>query len=490
MLKLMSLVLLIFTFNALAFEHFITRDGHQLYDGIKDFRFFGIHAPELHRIENDAKGKCKADPRDWGQYFQWPTADEQENWIKALTKTGHQAMRIYVLSVEQKDDRRCARETHIMAPSTSQGMPILNENAMQVYDRMIMLADKHKLRLILPFIDHWEWWGGRKQLAVFYDETEDDFYDVNSKTFQAYLDIISQVIQRKNTLTGRYYYEEKAIMAWETGNELKTTTAPFLQQTAALIRKLAPNQLVMDGTYLTINEFALNNPDIDIISNHFYTVNNNNRPETIKNDLQKIAGKKAYFVGEFGLEEPDLLSNIMQTAVHHSYKGAKTVGAFIWGFRGHRHNGGFYFHRESTGTYSYRLPGFSEANTNAELDVVRIVRTAIAQANGHQSIIPLPVPEPPILRDIHSSKNIMWMGAPIGRTYRIERAISQNGPWQIIGDNVSDGKLVFNPEIDILFSDSATLSPSLSYFYRIIAKNESGESTASNVVQYQPMNEQ
>lgn len=45
----------------------------------KVFRFAGIHAPELHRIEDDARGPCRADPRGWGQYFKWPTAQEQQN---------------------------------------------------------------------------------------------------------------------------------------------------------------------------------------------------------------------------------------------------------------------------------------------------------------------------------------------------------------------------------------------------------------------------
>ncbi len=64
------------------FTHFITRDGATLKDGDKVFRFAGIHAPELHRIEDDARGPCRADPRGWGQYFKWPTAQEQQNWIR------------------------------------------------------------------------------------------------------------------------------------------------------------------------------------------------------------------------------------------------------------------------------------------------------------------------------------------------------------------------------------------------------------------------
>lgn len=473
--------LIFICFGTQAFEHYISRQGSVLYDGEAIFRFAGIHAPELHRIEDDALGKCPSDPRGWGQYFKWPTAEEQENWIKALVKTGHKAMRIYTLSIEEKSDHLCARDTHILAPLEKGQMPRLNEQAMQVYDRMIAIADTQGLRLILPFIDHWEWWGGRKQLAAFYNENEDDFYDIHSQTFAAYLDIIRQVITRKNSITGRVYAEEKAIMAWETGNELKLTNQAFLNKTVDLIAHLAPNQLIIDGTYLRINEFALNNPNVDIISNHFYTVNDNNKADTIKTDLATINGQKAYLVGEFGLVNAKQLDHIMQTAVNYDHNGAKAVGAFIWGFRGHRHDGGFYFHREYTGHYSYRLPGFPEASANQEQAVVELVRKAQSQLNGLTGVPPLPIPEPPKLRSVSSVENIRWMGSPVGRTYRIERAVDISGPWAIVGDKVSDGKQVFKPETDRLFSDTDKLKSGQTYYYRVIAENESGQSDPSNI---------
>lgn len=340
------------------FEHFITRDGAALKDGDRLFRFAGIHAPELHRIEDDARGTCKADPRGWGQYFKWPTAEEQENWIKALVQTGAKAQRVYVLSVQQENDAACGRETHILSPETPDGMPRLNEAAMKVYDNMIAEADKQGLRLILPFIDHWWWWGGREQLASFYHEKPEDFYRTDSKTFQAYLDVIRQVITRTNTITGRHYYDEKAIMAWETGNELEDTNADFLHQTSAWIRKWAPHQLVVDGTYKKVNDFALSDPNVDIISNHYYTNANNNHPGQVRKDLEAIGGKKVYLVGEFGLLDQKDLDAIMQSIVHTEVNGEQAAGGFIWGFRGHRHDGGFYWHKEYTGHYSYHLPGF------------------------------------------------------------------------------------------------------------------------------------
>ncbi|MBW8192114.1 beta-mannanase man5E [Neiella marina] len=469
---------------ALAFEHFISRDGHQLKDGNEVFRFAGIHAPELHRIEDQARGKCLDDPRGWGQYFKWPTAQEQENWIQSLVLTGHKAMRVYVLSIATQWDQACERETHILPPNTADGMPRLNEAAMVHYDRMIALADKHGLRLILPFVDHWKWWGGRNDLAAFYGEHEDDFYDINSKTYAAYQSIIKQVTGRTNTFTGRKYNEEKAIMAWETGNELKLSNESFVRTTATLIKHQAPNQLVIDGTYLKVNEFSLSDPNVDIITNHFYTVNGNNNPEQILKDLKAINGKKVYFIGEFGLDSAARLNSIMQAAVHQQYNGAQAAGALFWHFRGHRHDGGYYWHKEVTGHYAYHLPGSPENYRNEEMAMADGARLAIAQMDGAQQMQPLPVPQAPVLRPIDTPNNFKWLGAPVGRWYRFERAMREDGPWQIIGDGISDGRNGFNPATDTLFADPMPRQAGQTYFYRVIAFNETGQSIPSNIETY------
>lgn len=465
---------------------FITRDGHRLMDGDKEFRFAGIHAPELHRVEDDSRGVCEADPRGWGQHFKWPTPLEQENWIKALVKSGHKAMRVYVLSVATPFDDACGRETHILPPDMPGGLPRLNEKAMVHYDRMIALAERHNLRLILPFIDHWSWWGGRDELAAFYGEKGADLHDTSSKTYVAYINIIKQVIQRRNTITGRLYRDEPAIMAWETGNELKESTEAFVRRTAAYIKMLDPNHLVVDGTYLKVNEFSLRDPNVDIISNHFYTTNDNNNPEQVLKDLRAIDGRKVYFIGEFGLRDAEGLNDIMQAAVHTSHNGARAAGALVWGFRGHREEGGFYWHKEHTGHYSYHLPGFPENDGNQEQAVVDLVRLAQAQMDGKSSAPPLPEPEAPLLHDIQDpAEKIHWLGAPLGRFYRVERADNPAGPWRVVGEKVSDGRNEFDPAYDVLFRDQSQLQPGQLYYYRVIAVNESGESPPSNVVRAQ-----
>ncbi|MGQ7147604.1 hypothetical protein ACUOA8_54170, partial [Escherichia sp. SS-MK2] len=75
---------------------------------------------------------------------------------------------------------------------------------------------------------------------------------------------------------------------------------------------------------------------------------------------------------------------------------AQAAGGFIWGFRGHRHDGGFYWHKEYTGHYSYHLPGFPvEGKANQEMEVVDLVRNASAQMAGLEKAPALPVPKAP-----------------------------------------------------------------------------------------------
>ena len=463
------------------FSHFITREGSQLLDGDKVLRFAGLHAPELHRIEDDERGVCKADRRGWGQYFKWPTSDEQQNWIRSLVRSGQKVTRIYVLSVAQSDDAMCERQVHILPPIDASHMPRLNETAMQVFDNMIALADQEGLRLIVPFIDHWSWWGGRAELAAFYAESADDFYDPNSKTYQAYQSIIQQVITRTNSITGRKYFEEKAIMAWETGNELKDSTPEFVTPTSALIKRLAPQQLVVDGNYLTVLSTSLDDPNVDIISNHFYSSNHNNKPQTIVDNLTAIQGKKAYIVGEFGLLPLDQIQRILQGAVSIDVNGAQTSGALVWGFRGRRHNGGFYWHREGNSDYySYHLPGFVEGAANDEQAVINALRQAQAGMLGEINAPPLPIPLAPKLRPISQNRDINWLGSPVGRQYRIERKALNDNQWQVIVSGITDGKNQYDSRVDNLFTDTQALSPGKTYVYRVIASHESGESPPSN----------
>jgi hypothetical protein len=86
------------------FTHFITRDGATSRTATRCFVSPGSTRRSC-TASKTMPAACKADPRGWGQYFKWPTAQEQQNWIQAMVQTGAKAQRVYVLSVQQEFDR-------------------------------------------------------------------------------------------------------------------------------------------------------------------------------------------------------------------------------------------------------------------------------------------------------------------------------------------------------------------------------------------------
>jgi mannan endo-1,4-beta-mannosidase len=172
----------------------------------------------------------------------------------------------------------------------------------------------------------------------------------------------------------------------------------------------------------------------------------------------------------------EMLAAIVRTEAD----GARTAGALVWGYRGRRHDGGHYWHREgSSDYYSYHLPGFVENDAFEEVAVVDAVRQAQARMQGRDRPLPLPRPEAPQLRPIGGDNVLRWLGAPVARSYRIERSTQGLDDWEVIADDVSDGANRFDPRSDTLFVDrDADEGP---YDYRVIAINESGESPPSNV---------
>lgn len=113
----------------------------------------------------------------------------------------------------------------------------------------------------------------------------------------------------------------------------------------------------------------------------------------------------------------------------------------------------------------------------------RLVRTAAAQMNGQENAPPLPKPDAPTLRATDSPFAINWLGAAVGRAYDVERADSASGPWKVVGRDISDGVNEWNPQtMDLFRDDYRSLQLGNTYYYRVIAKNESGSSAPSNVI--------
>lgn len=234
-----------------------------------------------------------------------------------------------------------------------QGKGQYNERLFQDLDRLLVLARKHDVRVIMPFIDNWDWWGGVAQFAGLYGQPFARFYD-HPDVVQGFHDFVTFIVTRVNTVNGIAYRDDPTILAWETGNELDyddikdgvPTSAAMEQWTAdmaALLKGLDPNHLVVDGRLLrsrAVSPAALSDSNIDIISDHFYP----NLPMGLEERLDHLVGftrgHKPFIIGEFGLVMPETMDHFLNKVRNEP----AITGALLWSLRPHSHQGGFYWY--------------------------------------------------------------------------------------------------------------------------------------------------
>lgn len=435
------------------FDHFITAKADKLMDGSKEFRFVSYNIPNLHYLED---------------YFQfdspspWRLPDEFEirDALKAIKIDGGRVARIYTMSV-----RRAGETNDIIRHVEGPGM--FNEKAFRTLDKVLQIANEQGVRLIIPFVDNWWWWGGAAEYAAFRNKTAAQFW-TDPQLIDDFKKTLSFILNRKNTFTGTLYKNDKAVLGWETGNELN---APFSWQNeiAAYVKSIDKNHLVLEGTHVQLlSEKEVDNPNFDVLSTHYYSPIAQAIPNVLKNrELTK--GRKPYFVGEFGYKNPDDVKTIIDTVINNGISGI-----MIWSMRFHNRNGGFYQHGENYGVGSYRFPGFESGSIYSEKIIMDYMRQGAYKINGE--VMPaLPIPAPPIIKNIPDVYDISWQGSTGASSYAVQRRTTGTKIWETIADTVSDADAVFRP----LYNDS-TAMPGKSYYYRIIAKNSSGASLPSN----------
>lgn len=436
--------------------NFITVSGDKLMDGDKEFRFISLNYP----------GAASDD------------AFSQEDAIRTIAAIGGKVTRSYTIGV-LKPDGSNAGSAMVTAPGE------FNSDAFLKLDNAIALCEKYGVRLIVPLVDHWQWVGGIESYAAFRNKPYDgdnlwNFY-TDLQLREDFKKTIEYVLNRTNTVTGRLYKDEPAILAWETGNELggyKQNLFPqeWTTDIAAFIKSQNPKQLVMDGRF-EINAASVEEPNVDVLSNHYYT---GSFLEKTKNDRAISKGKKPWILGEFGLyTKASDFETIFKEVVNNG-----TSGAMIWSLRPHRSTYGFKWHDEDPGNWaSYHWPGFDAGDYYDEENIIRSVYRYAQLIDGKvPSAIPAPDPSPefaPLLNPITSVGDINWRGVVGGAWYEIQRTETpeDESSWVTVGDNFQDGGRAGTPT----FHDTKAITGK-TYHYRVRGKNESGASAWSNVV--------
>lgn len=441
------------------FEYFITRRGDKLMDGRREFRFISFNIPTLHYIEDNI-------PFDQTNDWRLPDDFEITDALTSIQQMGGRVARIYTLSV-RKPGEDASIPRHVLGPGQ------FNDEAFRVLDKMLEVANKTGVRIIIPFVDNWVWWGGIQEYAGFRGKTKEQFW-TDPELIADFKKTIEFVITRTNSYTGVKYKDDKAVFAWETGNELLCPHA-WTHEIATYIKSLDQNHLVIDGFHTRIlRSESIDDPAVDIVSSHNYYQKGTPLADELKTNRQKAKGKKPYFVGEFGFMSTADVATFLRTAIDEGI-----CGALIWSLRFHNRDGGFYWHSEpyGGGLYkAYHWPGFGSGDPYDERNLLKLMRQMAFKIQGITPP-PAPIPAPPVLLPIEDVSAISWQGSVGASSYNIEHATSRDGPWTIAGKDISDAAAPYRP----LFGDRDG-EIGKGYFYRVIAKNDSGASSPSNVI--------
>ncbi len=443
-----------------AFHHFITARGDQLMAGDQPFRFISFNIPNLLIIEDNF-------PFDGTNPWRLPDQFELQDALATVQQMGGTVVRTYSIPVWRDNDPP-AECSYVLGPDK------FNENAFRTLDLALKLANEDGVRLIIPLVNNWKWQGGRGEYAAFRGKTADEFW-TDPQLIADFEKTIRFVLLRTNTLTGVRYCDDKALLCWETGNELSCPPS-WTHEIARYIKSLDHNHLVMDGVNGgLLRPDSLNDPYVDIVTTHEYPGSWTKQTFTqlIRENWEMAKGKKPYVVGEFGFVSTAEMEDAM-----HAIMDTGTAGGLLWSLRFHDRDGGFYWHSEPSGDNLYKAfhwPGSPVGNAYDEIPLMALVRSNAFEIRGLTPPL-IPAPAPPTLLPISDPGEISWQGSVGAASYNVERAPKPGGPWQVVGDGIDESSVQYYP----LFADETV--PGGEWFYRVLAKNGSGISKPSNVV--------
>jgi hypothetical protein len=440
-------------------HNFITANGDQLMEGDKPFRFISFDIPNLLMVEDNV-------PFAVENPWRLPDRFELTDALSTVRQMGGTVVRTYVITVLRNDDAP-GTPRHVLGPGK------FDEEAFRSLDLALQIANEQGIRLIIPFVDNWIWQGGRAEYAGWRGKTKDDFW-TDPQVIADFKETIRFMLTRTNTLTGVRYCDDKAVLCWETGNELSSTPA-WTREIAGYIKSLDHNHLVMDGVNASVlHPESLTLPEVDIVTTHHYPGGKEKTfARLIRENWEKAKGKKPYVVGEFGFVSTAQMDEAMK-----AIQDTGMSGGLLWSLRFRDRDGGFYWHSEPSGGNQYKAfhwPGSAIGAMYDETNLMSMVRRHAYEIRG-LTAPPIPVPAPPTLLPIADVAAITWQGSVGAANYAVERAPTADGPWNAVGQGIDESFVQYRP----LFNDESVSAGD--WYYRVLANNEAGVSKPSNVI--------
>ncbi|KAK6954366.1 hypothetical protein Daesc_004333 [Daldinia eschscholtzii] len=229
------------------------------------------------------------------------------------------------------------------------------------------------------------------------------FY-TNATIVATFKDYIKTIITHRNQYNNLTFAEDPTIFAYETGNELlgpvwgdMNSPADWVQDIAKYVKSLAPQKLVVDGTY-GINKTHLGIDEVDIFSDHMYPVNTAKLQADIK--LVEAAGRP-FFIGEYDWVGGNTAN--LQSMFKIIEESPAVAGDTFWSQFGHNAPDCKTYVDHSDGlALQYGNPK-NTANQNSRIQLIR--KHFVAMSQGKEippdeplPAVPCPAPTSPTFR--------------------------------------------------------------------------------------------
>jgi endo-1,4-beta-mannosidase len=235
-------------------KYFITRSGDKLMEGDKQYRFISVNIPNLHLVEDNMAFEAT---NEW----RFPDDFEITDALSSVKDLGGRAVRMYVLSICRKEGPNPI-PCHVKQPGE------FNEEAFRALDKVLEVANRVGVRVIIPLVDNWKWWGGAEQYAQYRGKPAAEFW-TDPEIIADFKKTIRYTLNRRNTYTGTLYKDDKAILAWETGNEINS---PYSWTRLPPTEVNRPKSPCWDGFLSATKRLSPRRwlTNIDVVSSHHY----------------------------------------------------------------------------------------------------------------------------------------------------------------------------------------------------------------------------
>ena len=435
-------------------------------NGTKEFRFIGVNAPNL---TGPYDGYKNTNPSSGYIYDPIELTFEMEAQFEEMSQMGITVFRTWGITVE---DGKGEYEALVKGPKE------YNETAFRKIDKMLELANRYQMKVILCLVKENRYWGGTDSFAKLY-ESENYYEDEKAK--EGFKHLLKTFADRVNHFTGISYKEDKAILAWEFGNEVPNEKGAWIQEMGIYMKSLDPNHLIGDSRRANgleqmmdfIEGITQTETVIDLVKSRKYP---NYNPNTSVDELWEVCkGVRPLYFDEFQrLDDFD-------EVVEEIYNSGSS-GGLLWSLMKPQVKGGIgghaLFHSYSWG--GSRWPGFASGDYFNESKNLQSLRDYSYKIQG-KPIPPIVAPTtPPYLYPSlrEDAVALKWRISPGARFYDVERSEHPDGPWKRIK---SDLDISFDLYFYPLFSDTDIKSQK-EYYYRVIGKNQSGKTPPSNVI--------